>query len=144
MRVDADVEPDGAVEGGALLEEDVLQLVAERLGVLIGREVGVLDAPVGDRVRDAVDHLLGGPLPLRRAEVAAEVLAGDDVGGQRGPGLRELEVLLLEDGLAVLVGDGGFPQVPLDRVIRMDARARVAALDAHALPGGLLASYSWT
>ena len=26
MRVDADVEPDGAVEAGALLEEDVLEL----------------------------------------------------------------------------------------------------------------------
>ena len=58
MRVDAHVEPDGAVEAGALLEEDVLELVAEGLGVFIGREVGVLDAPVGDRIGDAVDHLV--------------------------------------------------------------------------------------
>ena len=137
--VDADVEPDGAVEAGALLEQDVLQLVAERLGVLIGREVGVLDAPVRDRVGDAVDHLLDRALPFGRAEVAAEVLAGHDVGGQGAPGLRELEVLLLEHGLAVLVGDGRLAQVPLDGVVRVDVRAGVAPLDGQALPGRLLA-----
>ena len=139
VRVDAHVEPDGAVEGGALLEEDVLELVAEGLGVLIGREVGVLDPPVGDRVGDAVDHLLDAALALGRAEVAAEVLAGHDVGGQGRPALGELEVLLLEHGLAVLVGDGGFSQVPLDRVIRVDVGAGESALDLEALPAGLLA-----
>jgi hypothetical protein len=69
--------------------------------------------------------------------VAAEVLAGHDVGGQGGPALRELEVLLLEDDLAVLVGDGGVAQVPLDGVVRVDVGAREPALDRQALPGGL-------
>ncbi len=139
MGVDADVEPHRRVEAGALLEEDVLQLVAERIGVFIGGEVGVLDAPVGDRVRHAVDHLLDRALALGRAEVAAEVLARDDVRGQGGPALRELEVLLLEDSLAVLVRDRGLAEVPLDRVIRMDVRSGEAPLDRQARPGGLLA-----
>ena len=93
----------------------------------------------GDRVGDAVDHLLDGSLPLGRAEVAAEVLAGHDVGGQGAPALRELEVLLLEHGLAVLVGDGRLAEVPLDGVVRVDVRARVSPLDGQALPGRLLA-----
>ncbi len=53
--------------------------------------------------------------------------------------LGELEVLLLEHGLAVLVGDRRFSEVPVHRVIRMDVRAGVSALDAEALPGRLLA-----
>src|SRR5690606_42060136 len=54
--------------------------------------------------------IFDGALPLRCAEVAAEVLGCHDVGGQGAPGLRELEVLLLEHDLAVLVRDGGFPR----------------------------------
>jgi hypothetical protein len=37
---------------------------------------------------------------LRRAEVAAEVLADDDVGGELAPEVGDLDVLLLEDALA--------------------------------------------
>ncbi len=49
----------------------------------------------------------------------------------------ELEVLLLEDDLAVLVGDGGIAQVPLDGVVRVDVGAREAPLDGQALPARL-------
>ena len=78
-------------------------------------------------------------LALRGAHGAAEVLGGDHVGGQGGPALGELQVALLEDDLAVLVGDGRFAGVPLDGVVGMDALAGEAPLDGQALPGALLA-----
>ena len=42
---DADVEPHRAVERGPLGDEDVLQLVAERLGLVVVDEVAALGAP---------------------------------------------------------------------------------------------------
>ena len=38
----------------------------------------------------------------------------------------------------MLVRDRRLAVVPVDRVIRVDARPRVAALDGESLPGGLL------
>ena len=58
-----------------------------------------------------------------RVEVAAEVLADHDVGGELRPEVRDLDVLLLEDALAGLVGDAGGPVLPGDLVVRVDARA---------------------
>ncbi len=72
-----------------------------------------------------------------RPDVAAEVLADDDVGGQLRPEVGDLDVLLLEDALAGLVGDAGGPQLPGDLVVGMDARAGVAALEGQALDPGL-------
>src|SRR4029079_16572853 len=69
-----------------------------------------------------VQELLDAPLPLRRPDVAAEVLADDDVDGQLRPALGDLDVLLLEDGLARLMADAGGPGLPLDLVVGMDAR----------------------
>src|SRR3954454_12845789 len=53
----ADVEPHRRVEGGALGDEDRLELVAEGGALLLVDEVAVLHAPRRDRVGDAVDHL---------------------------------------------------------------------------------------
>ena len=44
--------------------------------------------------------------------------------------LRDLDVLLLEDGLAGLAGDGGGPELPLDLVVGVDVRVRESALPA--------------
>ena len=60
----ADVEPHRRVERRALVHEDVLELVAEGLGLLLVDEVAVLGAPVGDRVGDPVDDLAQRPLAL--------------------------------------------------------------------------------
>jgi hypothetical protein len=73
-----------------------LQLVLERVAVLVGREVAALATPAGDRAGDAADHLLDRALALGRAELAAEVLLRDDVGRVLRPALRELDVALLE------------------------------------------------
>ena len=67
-----------------------------------------------------------------RAEVAAEVLGDDDVRGELAPEVGDLDVLLLEDALAGLVGDAGRPVLPGDLVVGMDARSGPAALEGQA------------
>ena len=64
-------------------------------------EVAAVDAPLRDRVDDAVDDLLQRRLPLGRADRAPEVLLGDDVRGVERPGRRELDVELFEGDRAV-------------------------------------------
>ena len=86
----ADVEPHRAVERGPLVDEDRLQLVAERVGLVVVGEVAAVDAPVGDGVGHPVDHLAQRRLPPGRAEVPAEVLLGGDVRRVLRPGDREL------------------------------------------------------
>ena len=108
------------------------ELRLERGEVLVAREVVLRLRPRGDGVDDAVDELLDAVLALRRADVAAEVLADDDVGGELAPEARDLDVLLLEDRLAGLVGDVGGPELPGDLVVRVHARARPAALERQA------------
>ena len=58
-----------------------------------------------------------------RAELSAEILRDDDVGGLLRPGLRNLDVPLLEDHLSTFVADHGGAQLPLDVVERVHARA---------------------
>ena len=105
LAFDAHVEPDRAVERHLLVDEEVGELRLERVEVLGRGEVALGLGPGRDRVDDAVDELLDAGLALRRADVAAEVLADDDVGGELAPEVRDLDVLLLEDGLAALVAD---------------------------------------
>src|SRR4029079_17220347 len=55
LLLEADVEPDRAVERGVLVDEDRLQLGLERLGLLLVREVAALLAPGDRRVDDTAD-----------------------------------------------------------------------------------------
>ncbi len=106
------------------------QLGVEGLGVLVGREVAARLAPAADRVGDPADELAHAGLALGRAEVAAEVLADDHVGGRLAPELGHLDALLLEDRLAALVGDDRVADLPLDRVERMHPGLGVAPPEA--------------
>ena len=133
LLLDPDVEPDRRVEGHLLVDEQVGQLRLERLEVLVRREVVLGLGPRGDRVDDAIDELADAGLALRRVEVAAEVLADDDVGGELRPEVGDLDVLLLEDALAGLAGDAGGPVLPGDLVVGVDARRRPATLEGQAL-----------
>ena len=108
------------------------QLRAERGEVLVRGEVVLRLRPGGDGEHDAVDQLADGRLPLRRAEVAAEVLADDDVRGHLAPERRYLHVLLLEDELARLGADGGGADFPGDLVIGVHAGPGPAALEGEA------------
>ena len=90
----------GRVERRLLVDDQVLQLVAERLCLLVVDEVAVLHAPLADRVDDPVDDLAQRRLPLRGAEGPAEVLLGEDVRGVDAPGRGHLHAELLEgDGV---------------------------------------------
>ena len=129
---DAHVEPDRAVEGHLLVDDQVRQLGLEGLQVLVGREVVLGLGPGRDRVDDPVDELADARLALRRADVAAEVLADHDVGRELAPEAGDLDVLLLEDELARLVADARVPELPRDLVVGMDARAGPAALEVEA------------
>ena len=86
---------------------------------LVG-EVVTLDAPVGDGVDDAVHDLLQAGLALRRAEGAAEVLLGKDVGRVNRPRGRHFDAELLEGhGAVTEVRDPGVATVPDDLVVRV-------------------------
>ena len=130
LLLEADVEPDRRVEGGELVHEDELQLVLERLRLLVAREVAARAAPRADRVDDAADHLLDAALAVGRAHAAAEVLLRDDVRRRLRPELRELDALLLE-GRLVLAGDEGVARLPLDLVERVASGDREVAANAE-------------
>ena len=74
-----------------------------------------------DGFGDAGDELADAGLALGRADLAVEVLGGDDVGRGHGPVDGDLDVLLLEDDLAAHVIDGGGAALPLDLVVGRDA-----------------------
>ena len=111
--LDADVEPHRAVERRPLVDDQVLELGPEGLGLLGVGEVAVLLAPGGDRVDDPVGDLLQAPLPLGGAEGSPEVLLGEDVRGVDRPGGRHLDAELLERDRAVpVVGDARHHAAP--------------------------------
>jgi hypothetical protein len=61
-------------------------------------------------------------LTLGRIEFAVKVLAGHDVGGGHRPVFRDFDVLLLEDHVALGIGDLSGTEFPFDLVVRGDAR----------------------
>ena len=119
--VAADVEPDGRVEGGLLVDEQVGELGEEDLGVLVGGEVAVALAPVADGLGDAGDEVADALFALGGADLAVQVLAGDDVGRGDRPVAGDFDVLLLEDEVALEVLDDGVAEFPLEFVIGVDA-----------------------
>jgi len=61
--------------------------------------------------------------------IAVKVLGADDFGGQLGPKLGNLDVVLPKDDLPFVVGDLGRAGLPLDFVERMDLRVAEDPLD---------------
>ena len=80
MLLDADVEPHGAVEGRALCDQHIGEVIAEGRRVFFCGKVLLLAAPARDCVDDAADELADARLAALRAQGAAEVLLNDDVG----------------------------------------------------------------
>ena len=126
------VEPHRAVEGAVLAHEQVLQIVAECLDVCLGGEVVLLAPPRRDRGDHAADQLLHRPLASGRADLPAEVFRDDDVGGLLRPGLRDLDVTLLEHDLTAFVADHGGAELPLHVIERVNARAAEIARERDA------------
>src|SRR5207253_461487 len=85
------VEPHGAVEGGFLVDEDVFQVVTERLDIVFGRKVLVRATPLRDRLDDAADQLPYTVFAFRRTDLPAEILGNDDIGGLLRPGFGDFD-----------------------------------------------------
>ena len=132
--LDAHVEPDGAVEGGVLVDEEVAQLAAEGLRLGAG-EVATLAAPARDRIDHAIDQLAHGSLPRRRPSGPVEVLGDHDVGCVQRPAARRLHVRLLEDNAAAVGGDRRGAPLPLQVVVGMAAGLGVTPLDQCGVAG---------
>jgi hypothetical protein len=121
MFFEADVEPYGAVERRLLINEQVLQIVAERLEVVFAREIVLLSGPRGNRVHDASDELLDAPLALGRTDHAAKILGDNNVGRLLRPEPWNFDVALLEDYRPLLIADDGRPHLPFDLVEWIDS-----------------------
>jgi hypothetical protein len=158
--VEAGVEPLGAVGGGHLVGEHVLELVLERLGVLLGGEVALTLAPVPPRAGEAVEHLTGralraedrvafgveervAVLVVLRDPGLAEVLGDHDVGGHLAPTGRDLRVLHLEHDRTIGVGDPRIATGPLDALVRI-ASGRCEATGDPQASGHLITSSAHT
>ena len=73
---------------------------------------------------DSATRVMRARTPDSRSSVpfeAVEVLAGDDVGRGHGPVGGDFDVLLLEDGAALVVLDDGVAELPDDLVVGGDA-----------------------
>ena len=135
-----DVEPDRRVEAEHLMDEGVLELMVENLGVPGGGEVAVLDARRHVDADHPVDQLLEAPLTLRGADRAAEVLGGHDVGGVDRPEIGEFHTALLEVDRAVPpVGHQNVAAFPGHIVVRVHAVPGVDALYREPLASALAA-----
>ena len=107
------------------------KLGLERLGIRGGREISPLAPPPAERSGDAPDQLAHRALALGVPDRAAEVLRHDDVRGHLRPGLRDLDIGLLEDDLAALAGDLRGAGFPLDLIEGMDSDLGAAPLDGE-------------
>src|SRR5437879_6592906 len=114
------------------MQDQVAELVLERLRVGLGGEVRPVTAPARDGVRDARDHLLDAGFAPRRPQRSAEILADHDVGRHLRPERRHFAVGLLEDDLTLLVRDRGGALLPGHLVERVHALAGEAPLDVQA------------
>src|SRR5208283_774566 len=130
--VASDVEPDRGVEGDLLVEQQVSELGVEGGGVGGRGEVAIADAPVADGFGDAGDEGADATLALGGADLAVQILGGDDVGGGHGPVGGDFNVLLLEDGAALVVLDDGVAQLPCDLVEGRDAGTGEVAREREA------------
>src|SRR5581483_4576047 len=59
LRIDPDVEIDGTVERSDLMNQNIFQLIAERISVLFGVEVAVGKTPLANCIRHPVNQLAG-------------------------------------------------------------------------------------
>jgi len=79
-----------------------------------------------------MDQLANGRLPLRRALLAKEIFRDDDLGRKLRPVLGHLDVFLLENDLAALVGNLRRAGIPLDFIVGISLGIAEHPLDLDA------------
>jgi hypothetical protein len=89
----------------------------ESSAIVGSAEVALRHAPVADRFGDAGDELADSGFALGGADFAVQILAGHDVGGGHGPVFGDFDVFLLEDHVALGVGDLGQAEIPFNFVV---------------------------
>src|SRR5581483_2320420 len=97
------VEPYGRVESGILANEQMHQFVMESVAVFRGAEVSLGQAPVPDRFGNPAHQLARARLTLRRTDRPMQIFGSHDVGGRHGPVFGNLDILLLENNVALRV-----------------------------------------
>jgi hypothetical protein len=83
-----------------------------------------------------VDELADGGFAFGGVLFAIKVFGDDDLDGQFGPGLGDLDVLLAEDDLAGVVGDFRRAPVPFDLVEGLGDGVAENAFDGKGIGGG--------
>ena len=125
-----DIEPDWRIERSMLVDAQPSQFIEVDLAIFLA-EIAIPNTPIRDGSANAMNKLADGGFPLRGVLLPVKVFGYHDLGGQERPRLGHLDVLLLEDHLAVVVGDFGHPLFPFDLVERFDGRAAKDPRDAQ-------------
>src|SRR4029077_14737197 len=128
LGLDADVEVHRAVEGGALGHQQGAQLGFESVAAGVVGEVALALAPSGYGVDHPADELANAGLASGAVKRPTKILRYHHVGGGLRPGARNLDVALFKNHPAVLAGDHGRAQLPLDLAHRVDAGTAEKAL----------------
>src|SRR5438270_799331 len=128
----AHVEPYGRVERGVLAHEDMDEFVVEGGTIFGGAEIALCHSPVADGFGDAGDQLADSGFALGSPNLAVQIFAGHDVGGSHRPVFGYFDVFLLEDHVALRVGDLRKTEVPFNFVVRRDTWFGEEAADGEA------------
>jgi hypothetical protein len=147
------VEPLRRVRRCHLVDEHVLQLVFEGLGILGGGEIAVRFAPESPRIGEAADDLSSRTLGAEHGHAViggerfaisvnlwhacfAEVLTNHDVGSDLRPTHRNFGVLHLEDDRSIGIGDARGARRPLKRSEGIGSRFSEEAFDGESTADG--------
>src|SRR6266704_358790 len=90
----------------------------ERGAVFGGLEITLTHAPVAYGFRNSGHELPNSSLTLGSADFAVQIFRGHDVGRGHGPVFCDLDVLLLEDHVALGISDLSQTEIPFDLVVR--------------------------
>ena len=128
--IQTDIEPHRRIERAVLVHAQPGQFLVKNFAVRLA-EIAVRNAPVRNRPRNAMDELAHGRFALGGVLFAVKIFRHDDFRGEHRPRLRHLDIFLLENHLAGVVGDFGGALVPFDLVERFDFGVAEHALDAQ-------------
>ena len=121
------------------MQHKVRQFVTEILAILFAGEVSIVDAPVRNRIDDAVHQVSHAAFAFRRARLAMEILAGDNIRGGLRPVHRHFNVALFKYNFAFAIAYGRVTRLPQHFVIGRAPRfrrRREMTVELDSCPGG--------